>query len=196
MDRREFVRVALTAGTMSVGSWTAYAADSEREFGLAKTAIIAQRGVPHTAELADRLWFGLVHTGLSSVMRRERSLENYEDITELLSCRPHSWLIAITRDATAVLAQAIAATGGSACVLHVQHRVTPKVVRHSCTSSTTSEMFSWSERRAFHDTRLGAIYASMLGADPLPQDESRAALPNHVSTSEPSTSLASFLIRL
>lgn len=196
MDRREFVRAALTASTMGVGSWTAYGADGERKFGLAKAAIIAQRGVPHTAELADRLWFGLMHAGLGPVMRHKRSLENYDDITELLSRRPHSWLIAITQDATAVLAQAIAATQGSACVLHVQHRVTPDTVRHSCTSSTTAEMFSWSERRAFHDTRLGAIYASMLGADPLPQDESRAALPNHVSTSEPSTSLASFLIRL
>lgn len=196
MDRREFVRVALTAGTIGAGSWTAYAADGGRRFRPVQVAIIAQRDVPHTAELANRLWFGLVSAGLGPVTRRERKLHNYEDIAGLLSRRPNAWLIAITQDATAVLTQAIAATQGSACLLHVQHRVAPDVVRHSCTGATTAEMFSWSERRAVHDIRLGAMYASMIHTGPSPQDESQAAFLDHVSTDEPSSSLASFLIRL
>ncbi len=196
MDRREFVKVALTASAMGAGNWNAHAADVGGRFGPDQAAIIAQRGVPHAAELADRIWFGLARAGVGPVMRRECTLHSYKDIAELLSLRSNAWLIGITQDATAVLAQAIAATQGSTCALHVHHRIALDVLRHSCTRSSDAEMFSWSERRAAHDTRLGAMYASTLRAGGLPRDQSQAAFLDHVPIDRPSSRLASFLIRL
>lgn len=196
MDRRKFVKTALAGTTMGAANWTAHAADRARLTAVGDAAIVIQRDAPHALELADRLRFGLARTGIGSVTRSVRALHDYADISELLSHHPGTSLIGITQDATAILTQAIAATQGSTCVLQVQHRIEPHIVRHRCTTPVAAEALSWSERRAVQDAHLGALYAGMFGARPLPQDKPRAALDDRTSTTGISVSLVSFLIRI
>lgn len=196
MDRREFVKAALIGTTISSSGWAACAADGRRNSAIGHAAIVTQRGAPHALELAERLRFGLACAGIEPVTWGERVLHDYTDISELLSHRSGTWLIGITQDAPAVLTQAIAATQGGTCMLHVQHRIESDTVRHRCTTPIATEVISWSERRSHQASHLGSLYAGMLGANPLSKHTLDRALYEHATATGASASLVSFLIRL
>lgn len=189
MDRRDFVRALVATGALGALGWTA---PTRAAGGAAAVAIVAQRGVPQAGELADAIARTLGGAGIATAALAPAARWEFGDVAALLDRRPGSWLIGVTQDAPAEICQAVAATRGSACVLHAHHRIGRDVVRHGCTSPTLDAALVWSEPRADCGAAIGRLYAEALGAAPAPAvGVARRAAPVLAAAS-----LASFLIRI
>lgn len=188
MDRREFVRALVAGGALGASGWTASA---HAAGGPAAVAIVTQRGVLQAGELADAIARTLGEAGIAAATLAPAARWEFGDVAVLLDRAPGSWLIGVTQDAAAAICQAVAATRGSACVLHAHHRIGRDEARHCCTSPAVDEALVWTEPRAESGAAIGRLYAEALGATPAPAvGDARRAPPTMA------TSLASFLIRI
>lgn len=195
MERRDFVRALVAGGMLGAGNWAARAqARSPTSGGTASVAIVIQHGMPLASELADGIRRALATAGLGLAAITPAQWWQYPEAAALLD-RPHgSWLIGVTQDAAAEICQAVAATRGSACVLHAHHRIGRHDMRHCCTSPAVDEALVWSERRSARSDSIGRLYAEALGT-PLPTGHDSFAPPPAVRAADAdATSLTSFLI--
>lgn len=197
MERRDFVRALAAGGTLGAGSWAARAqAHGSTASGTASVAIVIQHDVPLARELAAGIRRALASAGLGLAAITPVQRWRYPEAAALLDRPKGSWLIGVTQDAAAEICQAVAATRGSACVLHAHHRIGRHDVRHCCTSPAVDEALVWSERESARSDSIGRLYAEALGA-PLPGGHGSFAPPPAMRAADAdATSLASFLIRI
>lgn len=196
MDRRQFMQALVAGGTtLGASGWTVHAraAGTAPSGATTPVVIVSQRGVAQAGELAEAIAATLGAAGIAAATIASAARWNFADVDALLDRPAGTWLIGVTQDAPAAICQAVAATRGSACVLHAHHRIGRLAARHCCTSPAVSEALLWTEPRgAGHDT-IGRIYAEALGAPP-PDREIVAERP--VPAEATAASLASFLIRI